>query len=178
MGNARSAAAPGASAGGAPGVDLAWAGQQLRALRERRGLSQTELARRSATPRTYLLAVEQGRHEPSLELLARLARALDTDPRALVWLLAGEPFADPAASLAVRVRLRRERLGLRAADLAARAGTTRATISQLESGVNANPGLGLLTRLAAALHCCPSELAPVSSDRAHRETADPGAAGV
>ena len=174
------AAAPGAAAAarGAPGVDLAWVGQRLRALRERRGLSQTELARRSATPRTYLLAVELGRHEPSLDLLARLSRALDADLRALVWFLAGEPFADPAASLAVRVRLRRERLGLRPAELAARAGTTRATISQLESGVNANPGLGLLTRLAAALQCCPSELAPESTGRARSEAADPGAPAV
>lgn len=144
----------------AAGVDLAWVGRRLRTLRAARGVSQSELARRTLSPRTYLIALEQGKHEPSLELLGRIAAALDVPLRDLLWELAGEPYADPAAPLAVRVRLRRERLGLRAVDLAARAGTTRATISQIERGVNANPGLGLLTRLAAALECCPSELAP------------------
>ncbi len=142
------------------GVDLVWAGRTLRALREGRGMSQAELARRSRSPRTYLIALEQGRHEPSLDLLGRIAEALEHPLREVLWYLAGEPYADPAAPLAARVRLRRQRLGLRPADLAARAGTTRATISQIESGVNANPGLGLLARLAAALQCCPSELAP------------------
>ncbi len=142
------------------GLDLEWVGQQLRTLREARGLSQAELARRSGTPRTYLIALEQGQHEPSLALLQRLAAALGYPWRTFVWYLAGEPFADPAAPLAARVRRRRERLGLRPAELAARAGTTRATISQIERGVNANPGLGLLVRLAAALQCCPSELVP------------------
>jgi len=142
------------------GVDLSWAGQTLRALREGRGLSQSELARRTGSPRTYLIALEQGKHEPSLDLLGRIATALGYPLREVLWALAGEPYADPAAPLAARVRLRRERLGLRPAELAARAGTTRATVSQIEGGVNANPGLGLLVRLAAALQCCPSELAP------------------
>ena len=145
---------------GAVGVDLVWVGQTLRDLRERRGTSQSELARRTGSPRTYLIALEQGRHEPSVDLLGRIATALGYELRDVLWALAGEPYADPAASLATRVRLRRERLGLRPAELASHAGTTRATISQIESGVNANPGLGLLARLAAALQCCPSELAP------------------
>ena len=135
-------------------------GRQLRALREARGVSQAELARRTGSPRTYLIALEQGKHEPALDVLARIAAALDYSLQDLIWYLAGEPFADPTAPLSVRVRLRRERLGLRPVDLAARASTTRATISQIERGLNANPGLGLLTRIAAALHCCPSELAP------------------
>lgn len=142
------------------GVDLEWVGRTLRSLREARGVSQAELARRTASPRTYVISLEQGQHEPSLDVLRRIALALGYRLRDVLWYLAGEPFADPAAPLAARVRLRRERLGLRPADLAARAGTTRATISQIEHGANANPGLGLLSRLAAALQCCPSELTP------------------
>ena len=144
----------------AAGIDLAWVGTQLRALREARGVSQSELARRTGSPRTYLIALEQGKHEPALEVLGRLAAALGYSLRDVLWYVAGEPFADPSAPLAARVRLRRERLGLRPVELAARAGTTRATISQIERGTNANPSLGLLVRLAAALRCCPSELAP------------------
>jgi transcriptional regulator with XRE-family HTH domain len=142
------------------GIDVSWVGRTLRGLREARGMSQSELARRAGSPRTYLIALEQGKHEPTLDLLGRISAALGYPLREVLWSLAGEPFADPAAPLAARVRLRRERLGLRPAELAARAGTTRATISQIESGINANPGLGLLVRLAAALQCCPSELAP------------------
>lgn len=141
-------------------------------------MSQSELARRTGSPRTYLIALEQGKHEPSLDLLRRLAAALGHPLRDVLWYLAGEPFADPAAPLAARVRLRRERLGLRPAALAAHAGTTRATISQLESGANANPGLGLLARLAAALQCCPSELAPELSDAGTNARARPGTAAA
>ncbi|HEX2037478.1 MAG TPA: helix-turn-helix transcriptional regulator [Chloroflexota bacterium] len=150
------------------GVDLLGVGRMLRALREGRAVSQAELARRTGSPRTYLITLEQGLHEPSLDLLGRIAAALDIPLRDVLWHLAGEPYADPAAPLAARVRLRRERLGLRPADLAARAGTTRATISQIEAGTNANPGLGLLVRLAAALQCCPSELAPEPRPRRGR----------
>jgi putative transcriptional regulator len=146
-------------AGGAGEFDRRQVGRRLRALRQRQGLSQAELARRTGTSRTYIVALEQGQHEPTVELLARIAAALDASLRDVIWQLVGEPFADPAAPLAARVRLRRQRLGLRAAELAARCGTTRATVSQIERGVNANPGLGLLVRLAAALACCPSELA-------------------
>ena len=142
------------------GVDLVWAGAQLRELRRARGLSQAELALKTGTARTYVIALERGKHEPSTELLGRIGSALNRPLAEVLWFLAGEPFADPAAPLAARVRLRRERLGLSAAGLAARAATTRATISQIEAGVNANPGLRLLARLAGALQCCPSELAP------------------
>jgi transcriptional regulator with XRE-family HTH domain len=141
-------------------AELAAVGARLRRLRQERGLSQSELARRTGAARTYVVAVEQGHHEPSLELLRRFAVALGQPLPEVVRALAGEPFSNPAASLAERVRVRRERLSLNAAQLAARAATTRATISQIEAGVNANPGLALLGRLARALHCCPSELAP------------------
>ena len=137
-------------------------GEGLRRLRQARAVSQSELARRTGAARTYVVALEQGQHEPSLELLRRFAEALGyTLPEAL-RALAGEPFSDPAAPLAERVRRRRQLLGLSAAQVAARSKTTRATISQIETGVNTNPGLALLTRLARALHCCPSELAPAT----------------
>src|SRR5919202_4605200 len=109
-------------AGVAAGVDLVWAGRQLRTLRDAQGVSQAELARRTGSPRTYLIALEQGKHEPALDLLARIAAALDYRLRDLLWHLAGEPFADPAAPLAVRVRLPRGRRGRPPGGPAARAG--------------------------------------------------------
>jgi transcriptional regulator with XRE-family HTH domain len=140
--------------------ELVEIGERLRQLRQSRGVSQSELARRTAAARTYIVAVEQGQHEPSLDLLRRFSAALSYPLPELVRALVGQPFSDPAAPLAERVRLRRERLALSASQLALRAQTTRATIFQIEAGLNANPGLALLSRLARALGCCPSELTP------------------
>ena len=156
--------------------ELVRIGASLRRLRQERAVSQSELARRTGAARTYRVAVEQGQHEPSLELLSRVARALGCAPAELVHALAGERFSDPAAPLAERVRLRRERLGLTASEVASRAGTTRATISQIEGGVNANPGLALLARLARALGCCPSELTPAAAPGAAAPMGMPHAA--
>lgn len=51
-------------------------GERLRGLREARGQSATELAGRAELSRRYLFEAEAGRANPSLEVLARLARAL------------------------------------------------------------------------------------------------------
>ncbi|WP_212748774.1 helix-turn-helix transcriptional regulator [Nocardia cyriacigeorgica] len=51
-----------------------------RAIRERRedlGLSQTELARRAGTSQAAISRLEAGEHVPTLNLLDRLAAALD-----------------------------------------------------------------------------------------------------
>ena len=49
----------------------------LKALRERKGLSQTEVAKRSGVTRFYVSQLESGlRKNPSLPVLKRLARAL------------------------------------------------------------------------------------------------------
>ncbi|MGI8423398.1 MAG: helix-turn-helix domain-containing protein [Chloroflexota bacterium] len=135
-------------------------GSRLRQLRQRRSVSQSELARRTGAARTYIVAVEQGQHEPSIELLRRCAAALGYTLTEVVREAAGEPFSVPTLRFGARIRLRRERLGFSAAQIAARAGTTRATVYQIEGGINTNPGLALLARLARALHCCPSELVP------------------
>ena len=49
----------------------------LRKLRETRGLTQVELARRARVPQGYLAQLESGvKTNPSLDVLKRLARAL------------------------------------------------------------------------------------------------------
>ena len=73
--------------------------------------------------------------------------------------VAGRDYADPRATLGARVAQRRRALGYdRQADFASAAGVPRATLNQVERGGIPNPKLSLLVRLAAALHCCPSEL--------------------
>ncbi len=47
----------------------------LRAVRERAGMTQAELAREVGVTRQTLIAIEQGRYSPTLELAFQLARA-------------------------------------------------------------------------------------------------------
>jgi transcriptional regulator with XRE-family HTH domain len=51
----------------------------LRRLRSKRELSQGELAMKAGTERTYVSRLEQGRKNPTVELLAALAQALNAD---------------------------------------------------------------------------------------------------
>ena len=46
----------------------------LRAIRERAGLTQAEVARQVGVTRQTLIAIEQGRYSPTLELAFQLAR--------------------------------------------------------------------------------------------------------
>ena len=49
----------------------------IRMLREQAGLTQAELARRTGVTRQTLIAIEQGRYSPTLELAFQIARAFD-----------------------------------------------------------------------------------------------------
>lgn len=52
-------------------------GDRLRKLRAERSLTQEDLAERAQLAREYLSKVESGHRNPSLDVIARLARALD-----------------------------------------------------------------------------------------------------
>ena len=68
--------------------------QNLRQRRQKLGISQEELARRSGVHRTYVGAVERAERNISLAILELLAEGLDCDPNEL---LAG-PTVDEMAS--------------------------------------------------------------------------------
>lgn len=51
-------------------------GARVRELRERRGLSQDELAERVSVDRTHIIAIEKGRRRPSLDVLQTMAPVL------------------------------------------------------------------------------------------------------
>lgn len=55
-------------------------GQLLRELRERKGLSQAELATDSDLDRTYISLMERGRRQPSLKTIFNLAKSLGVTP--------------------------------------------------------------------------------------------------
>ena len=60
-------------------------GKTIRALRERRGLTQEQLAERLYITRQTLSNYENGRTRPDFEMLEQLAAALDTEPETLLW---------------------------------------------------------------------------------------------
>ncbi|MEI3868163.1 MULTISPECIES: helix-turn-helix transcriptional regulator [Microbacterium] len=49
----------------------------IRAVREAAGMTQAEVARRVGVTRQTLIAIEQGRYSPTLELAFQLARVFD-----------------------------------------------------------------------------------------------------
>ncbi len=66
-------------------------GAAIRVRRRDAGLTLVQLAERSSLSQPFLSQVENGRAQPSLESLTRIARALGTTPQSL--------FAGPAASV-------------------------------------------------------------------------------
>jgi transcriptional regulator with XRE-family HTH domain len=56
----------------------------VRRLRLKRGLSQSELARRAKMDRPYLNRLEHGAHDPRLKFIAKIAAALKVEPAELL----------------------------------------------------------------------------------------------
>jgi XRE family transcriptional regulator, regulator of sulfur utilization len=93
--------APPALAAGGAGV-----GSRVRALREERGISLSELARRATVGKATLSGLEAGTRNPTLETLQSVAAALDLPLTALL----GAPGAGPVGAIrgaAVDMRLLR-----------------------------------------------------------------------
>ncbi|HEY2283578.1 MAG TPA: helix-turn-helix transcriptional regulator [Solirubrobacteraceae bacterium] len=71
-------------------------GQRIRAIRNRRGVSQEGLALQCGLDRTYISGIERGTRNPSLTNILKIATALDVDPSGLfvdVYDDPGEPLA-------------------------------------------------------------------------------------
>ncbi len=58
-------------------------GQKIKGLRNKRGLSQVELAVIVGISSSYVGSIEQGLRHPSLKVLEKIARALKTDLKEL-----------------------------------------------------------------------------------------------
>lgn len=59
-------------------------GIRLRTLRKEKGLSQEELALKSGLNRPYISAIEKGKRNVSLEVMEKLAGAMDIEIRGLI----------------------------------------------------------------------------------------------
>lgn len=72
--------------------------EKLQSLREKAGLSQSQLAQASGVPVWTLRGYEQGRREPLWHVLFKLADALGVDCRAFADCVSEEPAADRPAT--------------------------------------------------------------------------------
>ena len=59
-------------------------GQRLRAIRQKKGLSQEELAAKAAIDRTYISSCERGKRNVTIDIIYRLSEALEISPKELV----------------------------------------------------------------------------------------------
>jgi transcriptional regulator with XRE-family HTH domain len=60
------------------------AGRNVKVARDASGMSQEDLADAAKIDRTYVSGVERGIRNPSIKVLARIAKALKTSPAALL----------------------------------------------------------------------------------------------
>jgi transcriptional regulator with XRE-family HTH domain len=58
--------------------------RNIKRIRRERGLSQEELAHRAEIDRTYISALERRVYAASIDVLGRIAKALDVGPAALL----------------------------------------------------------------------------------------------
>jgi transcriptional regulator with XRE-family HTH domain len=79
----------------------------VRRVREEKGMTREDLARRSGVSRNAIARLELGEREPSVRTLAGLARALGIQPEALGHLLISD--YDPAYQARVASEIRRSR---------------------------------------------------------------------
>ena len=97
-------------------------GSQLKALRKARGWTQTELAEKAGLKRTALGAYEEGRAEPRLAALVRLAHTLDVSLDTLVLGGAEHPLEQDLRVLPIPVDRDTDRERISAVSIKAAAG--------------------------------------------------------
>lgn len=122
-------------------------GQFVGARRQELRLSRTDLATAVGVAVGSVVAWELGYRAPGAKQLPRLAAALEVDVASLVAAL---PNADPHTDLGELITSRQRELGLHAADIARRMGTTEATVSRWVHGHN-RPAPANVERLAEVL---------------------------
>jgi transcriptional regulator with XRE-family HTH domain len=68
-------------------------GKTIRILREAKGYSMSEMARRSGVSTPFVSLLEKGEREPSLKVLRRMAQTLGIPPESLLQIVTGTGIA-------------------------------------------------------------------------------------
>ena len=135
----------------ASGAQLA---QQLRDLRDQKGMSQDALARASTVSRPSITAIERGQSNPRLETLEQLARALDVGVLELITSsISSRSATDDRTSLeriARNVNRLRAARGVSQETLSEQSGHFRTYVGNLEHQA-VNPSLADIETIASVL---------------------------
>lgn len=81
-------------------------GEQLKALRVKKGMTQEQLAQKLNTTKAAISRYEKNQRQPKLELITEMAMILDASPDDLYYLLLGSPeFEDDRGEYATRMNV-------------------------------------------------------------------------
>ncbi|GEA16250.1 MAG: hypothetical protein PWR22_2341 [Moorella sp. (in: firmicutes)] len=120
-------------------------GKRIRELREERGYSLQDLAKKAEVSVSYLSEIERGAKKPSLKTLDKIAVALNLPREQLV-----EAGNERGLALGERLRLLREKKGKSLSTLAEEAGISISYLSEIERG-NVYPAIDTLKKITTVL---------------------------
>ena len=138
-------------------------GDQIRALREERGYTLQDLAKRASLSLSYLSEIERGSKRPSLKSIEKLAAALNVSKTQLIK---GD-ITDTGLSLGDRIRLMRAEKNLSLQDMAQRGGISISYLSDIERGT-VYPALNTLKRIAGGLEVSVSSIMGSEGSLGHK----------
>ncbi|MTI81208.1 MAG: helix-turn-helix transcriptional regulator [Firmicutes bacterium] len=128
-------------------------GERIRSLREERGYTLQDLAKRAKLSLSYLSEIERGSKRPSLKTIEKLATALNVPKTQLIE---GE-VTDTGLSLGEKIRIIRNEKDLSLQDLADNVGISLSYLSEIERGT-VYPALSTLKRVSEGLNIPTSAL--------------------
>jgi len=128
-------------------------GEQIRTLREERGYTLQDLARRANLSLSYLSEIERGSKRPSLKTIDKLAAALNV---ARTRLIEGD-LTDSGLSLGDKIRMMRAEKNMSLQELAQKAGISLSYLSEIERST-VYPALSTMKRVAEGLAVPPAAL--------------------
>lgn len=103
-------------------------GEKIRAFREERGYTLTDMARKANLSFSYLSEIERGVKQPSLKTVDKIAKALNVPKEHLIEL----DEENNGISMGEKIRMVREQKGWSLADLAERTGISLTYLSEIE----------------------------------------------
>lgn len=118
-------------------------GARLRRLREQKGITLSELSRRSGVSLAHISEIERSRSTASLKTLEKLAAVLEVSTSSLLR-------SNREDSLGGKLKRLREKIGLTQKELAQQVGISHSLIGQIETD-RIQPSLATLSSLAEAL---------------------------
>ena len=133
------------------------AGLDIKAARERAGMSRTELAMRVGVTESTIYRYETGRAKPKTGCMARIAEALRTTGSHPAPALRAKKCFKPGKSRGETLLNAREAAGLARTELATRIGVTETTLIRYENDLLL-PSLKTLRRMANAFGMAADEL--------------------